>query len=573
MVREGETSERKNPLERGLYMSVDASSNKGSTLKPSMFSGSKFGKQKRGNLKPILKSSKKSKLGRDGRGESSASPQASGASPQRIRSHPLKGKDLANPITIKASDKSSSSSDEQIDAPHGGRALSIASVEGEARPWYSFLNMLREHYDSLEFVYLAPLKTNSLAYNPYDLEVVNHSDIDESHFYTMSAAGVTHFIDGQAEFTPLDQWEREYHLYNQIITLDVFRQYKLWKGFATWKKCVRQKKTKHCKQMLERNLFILNPVFQKSLLKIRNFCHELSDLTLHDIDTTELYALDDFYENQVTRRESVRETLGVIFSSIVETVEGSCSAAIEILEERLFGKGSEMDGDFLATTTEKKMGKAQTQRIEDDNKFSYAITAAKRSEQRKLFNYIRLADYMICDTLHDVLIASVGGVLDVLGHPSARLEEVVEKQASPLFQIEMVMDEEDELVFRPSVDDFQSKAEDILEGFLDVMGAVIRLPTHDKLKVFIEQNVDIEISITIAELVADEKYHGLASEVKDSLALAFEDAEEFKTIFAPHRDIVLENREVNAADMRKEVENKQRTPFCCTRSSWRRSPT
>ena len=61
MVREGETSERKNPLERGLYMSVDASSNKGSTLKPSMFSGSKFGKQKRGNLKPILKSSKKSK--------------------------------------------------------------------------------------------------------------------------------------------------------------------------------------------------------------------------------------------------------------------------------------------------------------------------------------------------------------------------------------------------------------------------------------------------------------------------------------------------------------------------------
>ena len=65
--------------------------------------------------------------------------------------------------------------------------------------------------------------------------------------------------------------------------------------------------------------------------------------------------MDDFYENQVTRRESVRETLGVIFSSIVETVEGSCSAAIEILEERLFGKGSEMDGDFLATTTEKKM--------------------------------------------------------------------------------------------------------------------------------------------------------------------------------------------------------------------------
>ena len=150
-------------------------------------------------------------------------------------------------------------------------------------------------------------------------------------------------------------------------------------------------------------------------------------------------------------------------------------------------------------------------------------------------------------------------MLDVLGHPSARLEEVVKKQSSPLFEIEILMDPEDELIFQPSVDEFQAKAEDILEGFLDVMAAVVRLPTHDKLKVFIEQNVDIEISITIAELVADEKYHGLANEVKDSLALAFEDAEEFKTIFAPYRDIVIENRGVNAADMRKEVENSQRT--------------
>ena len=553
MVQNGESSSKnggaRNPLERGLYMSVDKTSKAGG-LKPAALGrkpGSSSGK--RGNLLPVLKSSKKSKLRTTAKGAGGAAT----ASKKTLE----KGETLSHPIKIKAEDESTSSSDETTEQT--SKAVSVASAEGqEVRPWYSFLNMLRQHYDSLEFVYLAPLKTNSLAYNPYDLEVVNHSDIDEDHFYTMSAAGVTHFIDGQAEFTPLDQWEREYNLYNQIITLDVFRQYKLWKGFATWKKCVRHKKTRHCKQMLERNLYILNPVFQKSLLKISNFCHQLSDLTLHDIDTTTLYALDDFYEKQVTRRESARETLGNLFSSIVETVEDSCSAAIEILQERLFGKGSEMEGDFLATTAEKKMGK-QTQRMEDDSKFSYAITAAKRSEQRKLFNYIRLADYMICDTLHDVLIGSVGGVLDVLGHPSARLEEVVKKQSSPLFEIEILMDPEDELIFQPSVDEFQAKAEDILEGFLDVMAAVVRLPTHDKLKVFIEQNVDIEISITIAELVADEKYHGLANEVKDSLALAFEDAEEFKTIFAPYRDIVIENRGVNAADMRKEVENSQRT--------------
>lgn len=518
-----EDTKAKNKL-GGLYMSVDARKSS-SGLK---FKGPSTGKRS-SKLLPVLKSKTK---------------KAKGLTQPTLKES--KGLTKANPIKISAQDEGSSSSSEENAPP------SETSFE---RPWYSFLNMLREHYDSQEFVYLAPMKTTSLAYNPYNLEVVNHSDIDESHFLTMSAAGVTHFIDGQADFTPLDQWEREYHLYNQIIKLDVFRQYKLWKGFATWKKRVRQKKTRQFKQKLERNLFILNPVFQKSLLQVRHFCHQLSDLTLHDIDTTVLYALDDFFEKQLSRREDVRTNLKNLFSSIVETVEASCAAAIEILEERLFGKGSEIEGEFGAT--EKKLGKT-SQRIEDDSKFSYAITAAKRSEQRKLFNYIRLADYMICDTLHNVLIGSVGGMLDVLGHPSVR-DGLENKLESPLFEIEILMDPEDELIFQPSVEDFQTKTEDILEGFIDVMASVIRLPTHEKLKVYIEQNVDIEISISIAELVADEKYHGLANEVKDSLALAFEDAEEFKTIFAPYRDIVIENRGVNGVDMRKEVENGQRT--------------
>lgn len=34
--------------------------------------------------------------------------------------------------------------------------------------------------------------------------------------------------------------------------------------------------------------------------------------------------------------------------------------------------------------------------------FAYTVAAARRSEQRRILNFIRMSDYMICDTLHTV---------------------------------------------------------------------------------------------------------------------------------------------------------------------------
>jgi dynein heavy chain len=45
--------------------------------------------------------------------------------------------------------------------------------------------------------------------NPYHLEIVSHSEIDESDFFTLSSFGVTHFVNGKPEFTELEQWKRE----------------------------------------------------------------------------------------------------------------------------------------------------------------------------------------------------------------------------------------------------------------------------------------------------------------------------------------------------------------------------
>ncbi|XRB15341.1 dynein heavy chain [Pseudoscourfieldia marina] len=53
--------------------------------------------------------------------------------------------------------------------------------DAEPRAWYSFINLLRQHLDSLEFIYLTPSLAAANArrarqpYNPYDLDIVSHA--------------------------------------------------------------------------------------------------------------------------------------------------------------------------------------------------------------------------------------------------------------------------------------------------------------------------------------------------------------------------------------------------------------
>lgn len=190
----------------------------------------------------------------------------------------------------------------------------------------------------------------------------------------------------------------------------------------------------------------------------------------------------------------------------LDTVCTACQSALDALDEKLFGKG---DADAAATagdtrsrtvtaragtvTAALKTGKlggaaAQTKRPgqeADGERFSYAITAARRSEQRKLLNFIRLADYMLCGSLHSLLIESIqeilarmiideadrvrvsedasdaeestnGGEEMQVDGGQTQGEEAGKTGSLPLFRVEVVMDE-DQLVFEPSQIAFQTK--------------------------------------------------------------------------------------------------------------------
>jgi hypothetical protein len=54
-----------------------------------------------------------------------------------------------------------------------------------------------------------------------------------------------------------------------LVAEQVFKKYKAWKGFRLWRKAVRQGKSIRVQRILKKNLFLLNPIFQNSLMNIR----------------------------------------------------------------------------------------------------------------------------------------------------------------------------------------------------------------------------------------------------------------------------------------------------------------
>jgi dynein heavy chain len=186
---------------------------------------------------------------------------------------------------------------------------------------------LQATIDGESFLYLQPVDGNV-----YHFKVVSYSQINQDDYFTLSEAGVTHFMGGQGgsstEFTSLDQYEREYYLYSMITEIPFFKKYRAWKSFVEWKKNVSQSKIAHCKRQLQEDLFILHPLLRKSMMELRELCYKVSVYKLFRIDKENTYTLDEFCRLQEQQKIQVHHHLRDFSEEVSELVQVACEAAL-----------------------------------------------------------------------------------------------------------------------------------------------------------------------------------------------------------------------------------------------------
>ena len=349
----------------------------------------------------------------------------------------------------------------QDEAPAGGRARGAPAPAEQAKPGPSdivapadrFAAVFKDtknpaspfHYiengfpdDGKGFVYMVPRDADAPVANPYDLVVVPYSEADRKDYYTMSAAGVTHFsTSGCTEITNLDLWVKEHDTFNMVMRIPLFHKYKLWKSFSIWRRSVRANKMESCTAVLEKSLFVLNNNLRRTLLTVRAKCEDISRERLYHVDEGRTYALYEFVNEQARQRDVIRMRLEKFVRDVRAVVLQACEMALQTLSvsasadprkglhkrTQELGRGGDeaSGGDGVGQGMGMAGGFGQKEAMDavevaggDQGKRSYTEMAARRTVCRRLNNFIKLVDYLLTETLSRIVMYSIADLLQVL---------------------------------------------------------------------------------------------------------------------------------------------------------------
>ncbi|XP_066151500.1 dynein axonemal heavy chain 6 [Euwallacea fornicatus] len=241
------------------------------------------------------------------------------------------------------------------------------------------------------FTYAVP-KSSEL-FNPYLLKVVSYEDVDKNNFFTMSARGVMQHVRSEATFTSLDKWENEYDMFQKLMTIRTFRNFRKWKGFYVWRKNIIYSKYTAAQKHLAQNMFLLNPFLRQGLLDIQYMFYKMMDSSFVDLSEKKNVWLIHFIDNQMEKLNLIQEKTSEIHNLTKEIVFNACHRA-------LLARGFTADEPIVDE-------QEKDQKRRRKHKASYIAQTSKKKFCQRLAAYIMLVDYMSINMLHRLFINSI----------------------------------------------------------------------------------------------------------------------------------------------------------------------
>jgi dynein heavy chain len=408
-----------------------------------------------------------------------------------------------------------------------------------------------EEFVEGNFLYLR--RKRGPEYTVYDLETVDHYKVDQQDFYTMSREGITHFIkDSQSEFSPLDHWEQEYYHFSKMRQIPFFKKYRLWKTFSVWKRNIAGHRILLAKESLLEGLFYLNKELAPPLMRLRSRCVEVASWRLIEMPKKgEVCGLDDFMSWQTKRRSKIIQDLRVFNEEVLVLMTAACDGVVD---------------SFL-----------YTHKIEASHKMTFMERASLRKECRLLTNYLRLADFLVVDTMFDFALNSMSDVAKNIA-PAEWIGEPPSEEGSTasgddnnaIFSVEVRFNH-DGLDMYPSLGDFRKCMNELINDSMIVINSPQRLMEDASLFSFTQAGSEegrvgslaSGDAISVQSMLQDDEYFvRVNSLIFTGLENAFDQVIEYADIFEPFKDIYLTNLEgINSMDQLETYENYELDTF------------
>ncbi|KAG7458844.1 hypothetical protein MATL_G00224900 [Megalops atlanticus] len=430
----------------------------------------------------------------------------------------------------------------------------------------------------LGFLYMTPaVPKSSIKYDAFNLKVVTYTNINKAEYYTISQSGVTHVHNGKVDFMTLERWEYEYRCHCQLLTIPLFARFRKWKAFHVWRTNVRSKNFNLCKDTLQRHLFIVNESLRPALIDIREMCFRISDMGLCRITKGHTYTLEEFKHAQYKQLEEVSARLEEFRELVKEVARTSCRTALR--EAGFTPDYSTTESESPGEGDESRMSQEMELLFEETSeKMSYTEQAKKRFQCRRLTCFIRLADFLIVNTMHILVVNSVTTLLNILREkiqctPPQELiqswdvpetgDDTEKKKPDPatlpMFVTKLML-ETHALSFEPSVEDFQTCISDIVQRFQHTVLSLDPLAPDSYFNAFTQPIINGKVEEKIcgdgpsveAMLEEDKHLQAVIQNIKEALQVAFDSANMYAQTFDGVRLFFKENESLDLDALEEE---------------------
>ncbi|OQR87505.1 dynein heavy chain 6, axonemal [Thraustotheca clavata] len=399
----------------------------------------------------------------------------------------------------------------------------VAAWTAPTAPMNSFTASLNldarylEEFEAGNFLYLQRKPHSDQVV--YDLQVVEHYETNQANYYTMSKAGMTHFTTDSSDFCPLDKWELEYTRFMKMRQIPFFQKYRLWKNYNVWKLNIRGSKMKDAKQTLERELFVLNPQLQPTLLALRALTLQVSQMLLLRLAPKKIYTLSAFEAEQKQTIEQLVKNLKGFSANVMNLCVTACDNVVDRFLEK--------------------------NKIRSEHKMTFMERAALRKECRSLTNFVRLVDFLVIDAMVQLSIHSFEYFL-----------QQFRQSSTPLFSVLVSISQDpetfqDAIIPQPNAEAWTQSIEILLKDCLSVLDVPERMLGHPMLLAYTNATAEDEgktvWSISQLNLVSllndDSTFSAVSTDIFSTLDEAFESIESYLEVFLPYFNTYNENIE------------------------------
>lgn len=157
----------------------------------------------------------------------------------------------------------------------------------------------------------------------------------------------------------------------------------------------------------------------------------LREMSLHSFTPQYLYRLDEFCDLQKEQGNKVKQAIASFWEANVESTEKACQETLEHLEAKLFGSGTAAQGSGEGAAGGGTGGGGGAGAVlsnivskDESQNYRYTVKASKRVEHQRLLHLLRVCDYVIMSTLHEMVNMTLSDLLSHLAPAELRISRL-----------------------------------------------------------------------------------------------------------------------------------------------------